>query len=142
MGKVAKYNINKGVSTLLTIGTPLVSLACSSVEVITPAGKMSITACIVLLVTLLFLKDKLAENLKMPSAFIVSTVLFGLILVIEHILVPLKSILLACMIASGIDEITFKRFYKNLEITMPANVTNYKYVGFIFTSSKKLYSKE
>ena len=138
MGNVAKYNTMKGVSTILTIGTPLISLACSSVEIVTPAGKMSMTACIVCLLVLLFAKDKLAENWKMPSAFIVSGALFGLILVIENILLPLKAILIATMIASGVDELTFKRYYKTLELLFPKCAANFKHAGFMFTTSKNL----
>jgi hypothetical protein len=142
VGNVAKYNIVKGVSTVTTFGTPVVALACSSVDIVTPAGKMSVTACIVCLIAALFLKDKLAENFKMPSAFIVSTILFCLIIMIEHILVPLKSILLASMIASGVDELTFKRWYKHLRLMMSDKANAYEHVGFIFTTSKNLEVSE
>ena len=138
MGKVAKYNVSKGISTVATIGTPIIGLVSSSIDIVTPAGKMSITACIVCLIAFLFAKDKLAENLKMPPAFITAGIFLGIILMIENILVPLKAILIASMIVSGIDEFTFKRIYKQLESMMPENIKNYKHVGFIFTTSEKL----
>lgn len=138
MGSVAKYNVTKGISTIATIGTPIIGLVCSSIEMVTPAGKMSITACITCLIVLLFIKDKIAENLKLPSAFITSAIIFALIIMVENILVPLKSILLACMIVSGIDELTFKRIYKQLELLMPEKVSAFKKVGFIFTTTKNL----
>lgn len=138
MSKIAKYNVTKGISTVLTMGTPIITLVCSSAEIITPAGKMSVTACLVCLLVMLFMKDKLAEHLKMPSAFVLSAILFGLILMIEHILIPLKAVLVATMIVSGIDELTFKRIYKNVENELPDSVDKYKHVGFIFTTSKNI----
>ena len=138
MKSVAKYNVCKSVSSVLTIGTPIVTLACSSVEIVTPEGKMSITACIVLLLTLLFCKDKIAENFKVPSAFVLSGILFGIIIMIENILVPMKAVLIATMIASGVDELTFKRMYKSLESLMPARAKAYKHIGFYFTTSEKV----
>ena len=42
------------------------------------------------------------------------------------------------MITSGVDEITFKKWYKVIETTLPENVSAYKTAGFIFTTTKKL----
>ena len=79
MKTVAKYNICKGVSTLLTMGTPIVTLACCgsffrerSSTAISAAGLM------VILISLLFAKDKIAENFKAPSAFAIA----GIVLVL------------------------------------------------------------
>lgn len=138
MKSVAKYNLCKGISTLLTIGTPTVALFISGAEIVSTEGKMSITACIVCLLTLLFAKDKIAENLKVPSAFILSAVLLGLIIVIENILLPLKGILIATCITSGVDELTFKRIYKQVEQLLPDKTGAFKHAGFIFTTTDNL----
>ena len=139
MKTVAKYNLFKAISTLCTLGAPIVTLLCCSdmfihrsETAISAAGAFSILICI------LFLKDKIAENLKMPSAFIVSMVSLILILIIENIMVPIKTICIVTMITSGVDEITFKKWYKVIETTLPENVSAYKTAGFIFTTTKKL----
>ena len=67
MKPVAKYNTCKGISTVLTLGTPITTLAICGAEIITPAGKISFAGVMVILITLLFAKDKLAENFKVPS---------------------------------------------------------------------------
>ena len=139
MGKVAKYNLLKGISTLATIGTPLITLlCCSDFFVHRPDTAISATGVFAILITILLLKDKIAENFKMPSAFILSTVVFILILLIQNIIEPMKMVALATMVASGIDEITFKRFYKSIELSFPEQVKSYKHVGFVFTTTNKL----
>lgn len=139
MGKVAKYNIFKGISTVASVGTPLITLlCCSDFFVHKPETAISATGIFTILITILLLKDKIAENFKMPSAFILSTVVFVLILLIQNIIEPMKLVALATMITSGIDEITFKRIYKSIESQLPEAVNSYKHVGFIFTTSKKL----
>ena len=140
MKPVAKYNICKGISTVLTLGTPITTLAICGAEIITPAGKISFAGVMVILITLLFAKDKLAENFKVPSAFVVSIVGLMLILLIENILVPIKAVFIATMITSGIDELTFKNFYKQIEMLLPEQAKAFKKVGFIFASSEKILS--
>lgn len=140
MKPVAKYNTCKGISTVLTLGTPITTLAICGAEIITPAGKISFAGIMVILITLLFAKDKLAENFKVPSAFVVSIVGLLLILLIENILVPIKAVFIATMITSGIDELTFKNFYKQTEILLPEQVKAFKKFGFIFASSEKILS--
>ena len=135
---VAKYNTCKGLSTTLTIGTPIVSLIISGIEIVSPAGKMSVTACLIFLIALLFMKDKLAENMKLPSAFVLSIVLLCFIIVIENILTPLKGTLIATIIACGIDELTFKRIYKQVELLLPEESKLFKHFGFIFTTTTNL----
>ena len=63
MKPVAKYNTCKGVSTVLTVGTPIITLLCcgdmfvhKSSTAISAAGMFGI------LIAALFLKDKIAEN--------------------------------------------------------------------------------
>lgn len=138
MKSVTKYNTCKGVSTLLTMCTPIISLIVSGIEIVSPAGKMSVTACLIFLIALLFMKDKIAENVKMPSALVLSIILFVLIIIIENILIPLKGILIATMVACGIDELTFKRIYKQVELSLPEQTKIFKHFGFIFTTTEKL----
>lgn len=140
MKPVAKYNTCKGISTFLTLGTPITTLAICGAEIVTPAGKISFAGAMVILITLLFAKDKLAENFKVPSAFVVSIVGLMLILLIENILVPIKTVFIATMITSGIDELTFKSFYKQIETLLPKQAKAFKKVGFIFASSEKILS--
>lgn len=142
MKNVAKYNTCKAISTTLTLGTPIVTLALCGAEIVTPAGKISFAGVMVLLLTLLFLKDKIAENFKVPSAFVVSVVGFLLILLIENILVPIKAVFIATMIASGVDELTFKRFYKQTELLLPEKAAAFKRLGFYMVSSDKLSKLE
>ena len=59
-------------------------------------------------------------------------------MLVEHIIAPMKAVCIATMITSGIDELTFKKFYKTLESTMPNTLPNYKKFGFIFTTTDKL----
>lgn len=139
MKQVAKYNTYKGVSTVLTIGTPMVTLACCgdffvhrSDTAISAAGMFS------LFIVLLLFKDKFAEKWKMPSAFILSLVMFILLIMVEKIMLPMKYVCIATMISTGIDELTFKRFYKQIELLLPEQAQAFKHIGFIFTPTKNL----
>lgn len=139
MKQVAKYNTYKGVSTVLTIGTPMVTLACCgdffvhrSDTAISAAGMFS------LFIVLLLFKDKFAEKWKMPSAFILSLVMFILLIMVEKIMLPMKYVCIATMISTGIDELTFKRFYKQIELLLPEQAQAFKHIGFIFTTTKNL----
>lgn len=139
MKQVAKYNTCKGVSTALTIGTPIVTLACCgdffvhrSDTAISAAGMFS------LFIVLLLFKDKFAEKWKMPSAFILSLVMFILLIMVEKIMLPMKYVCIATMISTGVDELTFKRFYKQIELFLPQEAQAFKHVGFIFTTTKNL----
>ena len=139
MKPVCKYNLYKGVSTVLTVGTPIITLiSCSDLFVHRSDTAMSAAGMFTLLIAALFFKDKIMEKFKVPSAFVISLVSLILICVVESILVPVKYVCIATMIASGIDELTFKRFYKMIESTMPENINLSKRFGFIFGSSDKL----
>lgn len=136
---VAKYNLFKGISTVATIGTPIITLlSCSNLFVHRSDTAISAAGIFAILIVLLLFKDKIAENFKLPSAFILSTVLFVLILLIENIITPVKYIALTTMIASGVDEITFKRIYKSIEAQLPEAAQYKKFAGFLFTTSKSL----
>ena len=139
MKQVAKYNTYKGVSTALTIGTPIVTLACSSdFFVHQPETAISASGIFTIFLLLLLFKDKIAENFKLPSAFVISTAFLILLLLIENIILPIKYVCLATMISTGVDELTFKRMYKNIEYLLPKEAQSFKHFGFLFTSSDKL----
>lgn len=139
MKAVAKYNTFKGVSTVLTVGTPIVTLiCCSDFFVHRSSTAISAAGMFAIFLTLLFMKDKIAENFKLPSAFVLSAVFYILILLIENILLPMKTVCLATMITSGVDELTFKRFYKTVEKGLPENAFSKKHFGFIFAKTDNL----
>ena len=139
MKPVAKYNTCKGVSTALTVGTPIITL-CSCSEFFIHRSETAISAAgiFVILLTLLFFKDKIVENFKMPSAFVVSLVVFLAVLIAESIIAPLKYVSLSTLCACSVDELTFKRWYKNGQNLMPEDTKNYKVAGFVFTTSENL----
>lgn len=143
MSKIAKYNLFKGISTIITLGTPIITLICTSnFFVHRPETAISAAGIFTILISMIFLKDKIAENFKIPSAFILSLIVFVLILLIENIIEPMKMVSLTSMLASGIDELSFKRIYKSLELQMPESVKSFKHIGFIFTSSNKLLGED
>ena len=142
MKQVGKYNTFKGISTLLTIGTPIITLACcGDFFVERPATAISAAGVFAILIALLFAKDKLAEKLKTPSAFIISAAVLVIIVVVENILLPMKYVCIATMIASGVDELTFKRMYKALECKMPQCWQAYEHFGFIFAKTQDIFDE-
>ena len=142
MQSVGKYNLAKGISTVLTIGTPIAALAaCSGTFLQTPHQTMSATGIFAILIALLFFKDKIAENFKMPTPLVVSVIVFVLILLIESILQTIKFVCIATIVASGVDELTCKRIYKQIEGFMPKGAENFKMFGFYFTSTKAMMEK-
>lgn len=140
MKEVGKYNTFKGISTLLTIGTPIITLACCG-DFFTerPATAISAAGVFAILIALLFAKDKLAEKIKTPSAFIISAAVLVIIVVVENIILPMKYVCIATMIASGVDELTFKRLYKALEYKMPQSWQAYEHLGFIFARTQDIF---
>ena len=140
MKQVGKYNTFKGISTLLTIGTPIITLACCG-DFFTerPATAISAAGVFAILIALLFAKDKLAEKIKTPSAFILSAAVLVIIVVVENIILPMKYVCIATMIASGVDELTFKRMYKALEYKMPQSWQSYEHFGFIFARTQDIF---
>ena len=136
---VLKYNTFKGVSTLLTVGTPLITLACCG-DMFVHRSETAISAAGVfaLLIAALFFKDKIAEKFKSPSALVISIAVLILCVLIENIILPIKYVCIATIAASGIDEFTFKSWYKKVERSFPVCIDDYKHVGFVFTSTQKL----
>ena len=142
MIQVGKYNTFKGISTLLTMGTPIITLACcGDFFVERPATAISAAGVFAILIALLFAKDKLAEKIKTPSAFIISAAVLVIIVVVENILLPMKYVCIATMIASGVDELTFKRMYKALECKMPQCWQAYEHFGFIFAKTQDIFDE-
>ena len=140
MKQVGKYNTFEGISTLLTIGTPIITLACcGDFFVERPATAISAAGVFAILIALLFAKDKLAEKIKTPSAFIISAAVLVIIVVVENIMLPMKYVCIATMIASGVDELTFKRMYKALECKMPQCWQAYEHFGFIFAKTQDIF---
>jgi hypothetical protein len=139
MKNVAKYNLFKGVSTILTLGTPIVTLiSCGELFIHRSDTAISAAGIFAIIIVLLLFKDKIAENWKMPSAFVLSTAIFILVLLIENIILPIKYVCIATMISTAIDEFTFKRFYKSTELLLPKEAETFKHFGFIFTTTDKL----
>ena len=139
MKKVAKYNLFKGVSTVLTLGTPIATLACCGDFFVHRSDTaMSAAAIFVLLIAAVFFKDKILENWKTPPVAVICLIAFILISTVESIIYPIKTVCITTMIATGVDEFTFKRMYKELEQLMPETASVFKHFGFLFTTTKKL----
>lgn len=139
MTNVAKYNTFKGVSTVLTVGTPVLSLmSCSDFFIHRSDTAISAAGIFALIFALCFLKDKLIENFKLPSVFVASLIGLIFIAMVESIIYPMKVVFLSTAVMTGIDELTFKRIYKELEATMPAAADTFKKFGFIFVKNKDL----
>ena len=143
MGEVGKYNIFKTLSILITcIPTLVVAFSYSDVIVCSSGASISSAGIIGIFIAFLFLKNKIAENFKMPSPFVAAAILFGIIILIEQILLPVKFTCLTVMIACGIDELSFKRIYKRIEFLMPEKSKAYKHLGFYIVKSKTLIGEE
>lgn len=136
---VAKYNIFKGVSTILTVGAPIATLAaCSNFFVETTGRSISAAGVFALLIAALLFKDKLAEEFKMPSAMVIAGISLVLIIMIEQILAPIKLVCMVTLISGGVDKVSFERFYKSQEMLLPEQSKAFKFAGFMFTTTKKL----
>lgn len=132
MTKVSKYNLFKGLSTGLTFGTPIVTMLISgNMFIKQPSTAISGAAVFAFLVSALLLKDKLAEKFKSPSALVISVAVFVLCVVVESIMLPMKVIAVATIIACTTDELSFKRLYKGIEFSLPKSVESVKKFGFI-----------
>lgn len=139
MRAVAKYNTFKGVSTALTIGTPIATLACCGDFFVHRADTaISAAGIFSILIASLFLKDKIAETFKSPSALILSAIILVLVCMVENIIFPIKCVCIATIAACGVDELTFKRWYKQIERAFPEGAQDYKHFGFLFTTSQNL----
>lgn len=139
MKKVFKYNLFKSLSLLITCVPSFVITSYYGDFIIRDSkATISFAGVISILVAVLFLKNKIAENFKVPSPFIIACVLFFLTILIEHILIQVRMTCLVIMISCGVDEFTFKRIYKNIEVLMPEKMKAYKHLGFYVCKSDKL----
>lgn len=139
MRAVAKYNTLKGISTTLSVGTPIITLACcGDFFVHRTDTAISAAGVFAILLACLFFKDKIAEKFKSPSELVISLVVLGIVCLVENILLPVKLVCITTAAMCGVDELTFKRFYKQIESTFPATAMQYKHVGFLFTTTQKL----
>lgn len=139
MKEVGKYNLFKVLSILLTcIPTALVALSYSDTIIKDKKASVSFVAIIAIIIVILFLKDKILENFKTPSPFVIALVLFIIIVLFEQIILPAKFVSMTVMIACGIDELSFKRIYKRIEFLLPEKAKAYKHVGFYFCTTNKV----
>ena len=139
MKDVGKYNIFKGVSTVLTMGAPIVTLfACGDFFLERSDRTVSAAAVFTILVVLLLGRDKLAEKMKFPSAFILSLGVLVFITIIENIVYPIKIVCIVTAITSGLDKVTFEHLYKNVEAVLPDVYKGFTHCGFICTTTENL----
>lgn len=139
MKNVAKYNLFKGVSTLLTIGTPIITLLCNGEFFVSRSDTAVSAAGVFTLLILVFVfKDKIAEKLRMPAPVVICGAALLLLYMVENIMYPIKMVCWFTLVSTGVDEFTFRRWYKQIEKRLPDVAQDYKHVGFIFTTTKKL----
>lgn len=132
MKLVAKYNVFKAISLLLTVSTPIITLfSCSELIVHRSDTAISTAGLITIVITVLLLKDKILENFKIPSPFVFSLAALVVIVCLESIIYPIKCVLTTTAIVTGIDTFTFRRIYKDAERFLPDNVGKYMKFGFI-----------
>lgn len=139
MGTVAQYNLYKAISAVLTIGSPIAVLAlCSDFFIHRSETAISAAAAFAILISLLFTKDKIMENIKCTPAFVLALVVLIFILIVENLLLPMKIVCIVTIITSLIDELTFKQWYKTIELSFPEKSMVNKHFGFYFTTSKNI----
>lgn len=136
---VARYNMYKAVSTVLTVGTPIITLlSCSELFIHRSDTAISAAGIFAILLSILLLKDKILENFKVPSAFVISAAILIMLLLVEPLILPLKYVSITTLCTTGLDELTFKRWYKNIELTFPKGYEGHRFLGFITVSSDVL----
>lgn len=139
MKQVAKYNIYKASSTVLTVGTPIVTLACCGDFFVHRSDTaISAAAVFAFLLSLLFAKDKIMEYIKSPSSLKIAIIGFVFCIVAENLMQPLKWVFGMTIVASAVDEFTFKRLYNSLLIDFPEQYKKFMHVGFLWCNTDKL----
>ena len=132
MKLVAKYNVFKAISLLLTCITPILTLfSCSDFIVHRSDTSISTAGIVTIVISALIFKDKILENFKVPSPFVFSLIALILIVCIESIMYPIKCVLISTVVVTGIDTVTFRRIYKDAERFLPDNIDKFKKFGFI-----------
>lgn len=139
MKTVARYNVYKLISTVLTMGTPIISLAsCSELFIHRSDTSISAAGVFAILISFLFFKDKMLEKFKAPSPLVISIVGLILIHLIESIIYPIKIVFWVTVITTGVDAVTFRRMYKDIEKTLGDITKDYLKFGFLFTTTDNL----
>lgn len=112
---VAKYNGYKAASTVLTVGTPIIALACCN-ELFVHRSDTAVSAAgiFAFLLALLFVKDKLLEFIKTPAAWKISLIGLVFCLIVHSLMDAMVLVFASSLIASTLDEFTFKRLYKDI----------------------------
>lgn len=112
---VAKYNGYKAASTAMTVGTPIVTLACCG-ELFVHRSDTSISAAgiFAFLIVALFVKDKMLEFIKTPAAWKISLIGLVFCILVRKLMDSMVIVFAASLAASTIDEFTFKRLYQDV----------------------------
>lgn len=143
MKPVAKYNTCKALSTVLTVGTPIATMACcGDMFVHRSDTALSAAAVFAFLLSMLFVKDKILDFIKAPSALIVSIIGFVFCVVVGNIIDTLRIVFGVTMLACITDELTFKRMYNAVIYGLPEDYKQYAKFGFLFTHSSTLLPEE
>jgi phosphatidylserine synthase len=137
MQTIGKYNVFKGISTALTVGTPIVSLAsCSELFIHRSDTAISAAGVFAILFAILFLKDKLMENIKIPSPFVISLIGLVVISMLESIIYPMKIVFVTTAAVTCVDTFTFRSIYKRIERMLHEKIDSFKKFGFIFGTTE------
>ena len=143
MKPVAKYNTCKALSTVLTVGTPIATMACcSDMFVHRSDTALSAAAVFAFLLSALFIKDKILNFIKAPSALVISIIGFVFCVVVGNIIDTLRIVFGITMLACITDELTFKRMYNAVIYGLPENYVQFEKFGFLFTHSSTLLPEE
>ena len=143
MKRVAKYNTCKAMSTVLTVGTPIATMACCGDMFIHRSDTaLSATAVFAFLLSMLFLKDKVLDFIKTPTALKVAVIGFVFCVVVGNLIETLRIVFGMTIAASAVDELTFKRIYNNRVLGFPESYEQYKKFGFMFTTTENLDALE
>lgn len=143
MKRVAKYNTCKAFSTVLTVGTPVATMACCGDMFIHRSDTaISAAAVFAFLLSLLFVKDKVLSFIKSPTALKVSIIGLVCCVVLGKLIDTLKIVFFMTILASVTDELTFKRIYNNILLGMPDKYEQFMKFGFLATTTEKIEELE
>lgn len=138
MNKVAKYNTFKVISTILTGGTPVATLLICGGGLTSMQQSVSFVGTVALFLTFFIFKDKIMEEFKSPTALKLALIGFICVTLFKDIITTMQYVFLATIVASTIDELTFKHFYKVIEAKLPEGAEAYKFLGFLWTTTQKM----
>lgn len=139
MKPVAKYNTYKALSTVITVGTPIATMACcGDMFVHRSDTALSAAAVFAFLLSLLFVKDKILNFIKSPTALKVAVTGFVFCVVVGNLIETLRIVFGMTIAACAVDEFTFKRWYNAIVLQFPENYKQYEKFGFLFTHTNTL----